>query len=126
MNVEKENGATILVIDDEPDMLALFERILKPEGFDVLLTVDGVYGLSLLEQARPDLVLLDIMMPGPDGLEVLQRIRQSSNIPVIMVSAKRDTKSLQKALSSGADDYILKPFRPTELVARVKTKLRRV
>ncbi|MFC1991455.1 response regulator transcription factor [Chloroflexota bacterium] len=125
MNAENEKSGTILVIDDEPDMLALVERILKPEGYDVLSAVDGVFGLSLLRQAEPDLILLDIMMPGPDGFVVLQRIRQSSNAPVIIITAKRDTASIQKALSSGADDYIMKPFRPAELVARIKTKLRR-
>ncbi len=125
MNDEIEKSARILVIDDEPDMLALIERILKPEGYDVLLAADGVFGLSNLRQTEPDLVLLDIIMPGPDGLEVLQRIRQSSDIPVIMVTAKRDSASLEKALSFGADDYITKPFRPAELVARVRTKLRR-
>ena len=125
MNDEIEKSGTILVIDDEPDMLALLERILQAEGYDVLSAVDGVFGLSLLSQAKPDLILLDIMMPGPDGLKVLQRIRQSSNAPVIMITAKRDTESLQKALSSGADDYITKPFRPAELVARIRTKLSR-
>ncbi len=125
MNDEIEKSGTILVIDDEPDMLALLERILQAEGYDVLSAVDGVFGLSLLSQAKPDLILLDIMMPGPDGYEVLQRIRQSSNAPVIMITAKRDTESLQKALSSGADDYITKPFRPAELVARIRTKLSR-
>ncbi len=125
MNDEIEKSATILVIDDEPDMLALIERILKPKGYDVLLAADGVFGLSHLRQAEPDLVLLDIIMPGPDGLEVLQSIRRSTDVPVIMITAKRDTVSLQKALSFGADDYITKPFRPAELVARVRTKLRR-
>lgn len=123
MNAENEKSATILVIDDEPDMLVLFDRILKSEGFNVLLAVDGAFGLSLFQQTRPDLVLLDIMMPGPDGFVVLQRIRQSSNAPVIMVTAKRDTDSLQKALGLSADDYITKPFRPAELVARIRTKL---
>ncbi|MFC2056636.1 response regulator transcription factor [Chloroflexota bacterium] len=125
MSDKIEKSGTILVIDDEPAMLALFERILKPEGYDVLSAADGIFGLSLLRQAEPDLILLDIMMPGPDGFEVLQRIRQSSNVPVIMVTAKRDTELLQKALSSGADDHITKPFRPAELVARIRAKLRR-
>ncbi len=106
-------------------MLALVERILAPEGYNVLSAVDGIFGLDLLEQANPDLILLDILMKGPNGLEVLQRIRQSSNTPVIMLTALRDTESLQKALDSGADDYITKPFRPAELVARIRTKLRK-
>ncbi|MFC2066945.1 response regulator transcription factor [Chloroflexota bacterium] len=126
MNAEKEESTTILVIDDDPDMLALFESILKPKGFNVLSAKEGAFGLRLLKQTRPDLVLLDIMMPSPDGLVILQGIRQSSDAPVIIVTAKRDTDSLQKALSSGADDYITKPFRPAELVARIRAKLRRV
>jgi len=125
MNSKNEKNAKILVIDDEPDMLALFKRILEAEGFSMISAVDGVFGLSLIELSNPDLILLDIMMPGPDGFTVLDRIRQSSDTPVIMVTAKRDVGSLERALSLGADDFITKPFRPAELVARVRTKLRR-
>jgi len=107
-------------------MLELYERILKPEGFDVLKAAEGVLGLSLLKQTSPDLVLLDIVIPSMDGIKILQNIRQSSNAPVIMVTAKRGTDSLLKAFSLGADDYITKPFRSTELVARIRGKLRRV
>jgi len=125
MNDEIENKGTILVIDDEPDMLSLIKRILKPEGYDVLSAADSVCGLSLLKQVKPNLILLDIMMPGPNGFDILERIRQSFDIPVIMVTATRDQGALEKAFNSGADDYIRKPFRPAELVARIATKLRR-
>ena len=116
---------SILVIEDDPYMLQLLERILETEGYDVYLAADGVYGMSVLRETRPDLVLLDIMMPGPDGYQVLDSIRHYSEVPVIMVTAKTEVDSVENALSMGADDYIRKPFRPQELVARVKTKLRR-
>ncbi len=125
--MQSKNGKqnTILVIDDEPNMLQLLERILTSEGFSVKLATDGVYGLSLLREENPDLVLLDIMMPGPDGFLVIDRIREESNAPIIMLTAKRDTESIKKAIELGADDFVKKPFRPAELVARINSKLRR-
>ena len=117
---------SILVIEDDPYMLRLLKRTLETEGYDVYLAADGVYGMSVLRETRPDLVLLDIMMPGPDGYQVLDSIRHYSEVPVIMVTAKTEVDSVKNALSMGADDYIRKPFRPQELVARVKTKLRRL
>ena len=123
---ETEKTHTILVIDDEPDMLRLMRRIFEEEGYHVELAADGVYGIDLLKTMKPDLVILDIMMPGPDGYTTLESIRQYSKVPVIMVTAKRDVESLQKTLDLGADDYIKKPFRPAELVARVKARMRRV
>jgi len=116
---------TILVIDDEPDMLQLLERILTSEGYRVVPAADGNYGLTLVRGTRPDLILLDIMMPGLNGFMVLDSIRKYSDVPVIMVTAKRGTEALQKALDLGADDYVEKPFRPGELLARVRAKLRR-
>lgn len=116
---------SILVIEDDPHMLQLLKRILETEGYDVHLAADGVYGMSVLRETRLDLVLLDIMMPGPDGYQVLDSIRCCSEVPVIMVTAKTEVDSVENALALGADDYIRKPFRPQELVARVKAKLRR-
>ncbi len=121
-----QNPHTILVIEDDQDMLQLFKRILEPEGYRVILSADGTYGMTLLEDDKPDLVLLDIMMPGPDGFMTLNSIRQYSNVPVIMVTAKRETETLQRAIDLGADDYVKKPFRPNELLARIKAKLRRI
>lgn len=116
---------SIMVIDDDPEMLQLLRRTFEMEGYDVVLAADGVSGMALLRDRKPDLLILDIMMPGPDGYIVLERIRQSYDIPVIMLTAKRDATSLEKALALGADDYVKKPFRPLELVARIRTKLRR-
>lgn len=125
MQERSQKAQTILVIEDEQDMLLLLRRILEAEGYRVILATDGVYGMTLLREAKPDLVLLDIMMPGPNGFMVLDSIRKYSDVPVIMVTAKRDIESLQKTLALGADDYIKKPFSPVELLARVKAKLRR-
>ena len=126
MQEKSQKTHTILVIEDNQDMLQLLKRILEPEGYRVILSVNGACGMALLREAKPDLVLLDIMMPGPDGFMTLNSIRQYSNVPVIMVTAKRETEALQKALDLGADDYVQKPFRPAELLARIKVKLKRV
>jgi two-component system response regulator MtrA len=125
MQNRSQKTQTILVIEDEQDMLLLLRRILESEGYCVILAADGVYGMTLLREAKPDLVLLDIMMPGSDGYMTLDSIRQCSNVPIIVVTAKRETEALQKALVMGADDYMKKPFRPAELLARIKVKLRR-
>jgi DNA-binding response OmpR family regulator len=115
----------ILVIDDEADMLHLLERILTEEGYQVRLANDGIYGLSLVTDDKPDLILLDIMMPGPDGITVLKKIREQTSVPVIMITGKRDTDTIKESIDFGADDYVRKPFRPSELLARIKSKLRR-
>ena len=125
MQERSQKTHKILVIEDHQDMLRLFGRILESEGYRVILATDGVYGMTLLREAKPVLVLLDIIMPGPDGYMTLGSIRQYSNVPVIMVTARRETEALQKALDLRADDYVEKSFRPAELLARVKTKLRR-
>ena len=115
----------IMVVDDDLEMLRLLERTLELEGYGVTLAADGSSALALLRDCEPDLVILDIIMPGPDGFQVLDLIRQRSNIPVIMLTARCEVTSLDKALALGADDYVRKPFRPLELVARVQAKLRR-
>jgi DNA-binding response OmpR family regulator len=114
-----------MMIDDEPEMLQLLVRTFEMEGYETILAADGVSAMALLRDCKPDLIILDIMMPEPDGYIVLKRIRQSYDIPVIMLTAKREATSLEKALALGADDYVKKPFRPLELVARVRAKLRR-
>ena len=116
---------SIMVIDDNPLMLQLMKDTLQPEGYDVIVAADGVTGMNLLRNAIPDLVLLDIMMPGPDGYQVLKSIREYSNVPVIMVTGKLGVDSVKEALGLGADDYVKKPFRPGELVARINAKLKR-
>jgi len=125
MQERPQKVPTILVIEDNQDMLQLLRRILESEGYHVILATNGTYGLSIVRETTPDLVLLDIMMPGPDGYMTLDSIRQYSNAPVIMVTAKREIEAIQKALDLGADDYVKKPFRPAELLARVKAKLKR-
>jgi len=116
----------ILVIDDESTVLQLQKRILEEAGYDVILAADGIYGMTLFDEKRPNLVLLDIKMSGPDGYQVLESIRQRSNIPVIMMTGIRDVDAIAKVLNLGADDFVMKPLRPGELVARVGAKLRRV
>jgi len=126
MQEESQKTHTILVIEDNEDMLQLLSRILEAEGYRVILASAGNYAIGLLKAEKPDLILLDIMMPGPDGYDTLASIRQHSNAPVIMVTAKREPEAIQKSVSLGADDYVKKPFRPAELIARVKAKIRRI
>ncbi len=120
-----EKNKRVLVIDDEPDMLNLMKRILADEGFEVSLADNGIYGISLVADIKPDIILLDIMMPGADGITVLKKLRELTSVPVIMITGKRDIDTIQETMELGADDYIKKPFRPSELVARIKSKLRR-
>jgi two-component system response regulator ResD len=116
---------TVLVVDDESIVREVVAEYLRQDGFDVEVAEDGPEALKRFAQARPDLVLLDLMLPGIDGLEVCRRIRMQSNVPVIMVTAKGDEIDTIIGLGVGADDYISKPFSPRELVARVKAALRR-
>src|SRR4051812_12946855 len=117
--------ATILVVDDEPAILDLVTTILERQGYGVLEAHDGDEALSLLRQRIPDLVLLDVMMPGQDGFEVLKEIRALSNVPVIMLTVQASEADRVRGLDLGADDYIPKPFGHRELVSRVKAALRR-
>ena len=125
MEDKQDTKQSILVIDDDAKMLQLIQRILERDGYDVYIAEDGVNGLTLFKDKNPNLVLLDIMMPGPDGLMVLDSIRKLSNVPVIMVSAKPEFNTIEAASDLGADDYIEKPFHPPMLLARVQAKLRR-
>ena len=115
----------IMTVDDEQIVLKLLTHILEPEGYDVIIATDGTVALELFEECMPDLVILDIMMPGLDGFQVLELIRQRSSVPVIMLTAKREVSTVRDALVLGADDYVRKPFHTQELLARVKAKLRR-
>lgn len=115
----------IMTVDDEHDILRLLSRTLKPEGYGVIATDSGISALVLLQQHKPDLVILDIMMPGLDGFQVLDFIRKRSNIPVIMLTGRGEVATLHDAVVLGADDYVRKPFYPRELVARIRAKLRR-
>ena len=119
---------TILVVDDDPDIARFVEVNLRSVGYDVLVAGDGEEALKRADENRPDLVLLDVMMPRVDGFEVAQRLRRNprtANTSIIMLTAKALSSDKVLGLTSGADDYIIKPFDPIELLARVKTTLRR-
>lgn len=115
----------ILLIDDDENICKVVKLYLEKEGLEILVAGDGKSGLELFASHTPDLILLDIMMPGMDGIEVIKRIRRDSNTPVIMLTAKSDTFDKVLALELGADDYIVKPFDPKELIARIKAVIRR-
>ncbi len=116
---------TILIIDDEENIQRLVEAYLLAEGYTVHIAADGVTGLEMFREHQPDLVVLDIMLPGLDGLDLLRRIRQESDVYVLMLTAKSEEPDRVIGLTLGADDYLTKPFSPRELVARVKAILKR-
>jgi len=99
--------------------------VLEEEGFNVLMAADGVYGMQLVKENTPDLVLLDITMPGPDGYQVIQSIREYSPVPIIMVTSNHSVEATQRCLELGADDYVTKPFSPDEVVTRIQANFRR-
>jgi len=117
---------TILVVDDEPKIVDLARDYLEHAGFGVLVAADGRTALTLARTRTPDLVVLDLGIPEPDGLDVIRAIRRESNMPVVILTARDDELDKLIGLELGADDYITKPFSPRELVARVKAVLRRV
>ena len=118
--------ATILIVDDEQSIIDIVKAYLEQEEFKVVTAKDGPSGLELARQTKPDLIILDIMLPGMDGVELLRRLRQVSDVYVIMLTAKAEETDKVIGLSVGADDYLTKPFSPRELVARVKAALRRL
>jgi DNA-binding response OmpR family regulator len=118
-------GARVLVVDDEPMVREVLARYLERDGFEVESAADGELALVAFEARRPDLVLLDLMLPRVDGFEVFRRIRAQSQNPVIMITARGDVSDRIVGLETGADDYIAKPFSPAEVVARVRAVLRR-
>ncbi|MBL4865379.1 MAG: response regulator [Pseudomonadales bacterium] len=118
----------IVVVEDEPDILEVLSYNLKREGFEVTTSLDGAKGLDLIQQKMPDLALLDLMLPGMDGLDICRHLKSNAHtrhIPIIMVTAKGEESDVVLGLGIGADDYIAKPFSPKELIARVKAVLRR-
>jgi two-component system, OmpR family, response regulator len=117
--------ATILLVEDEEHIASLVELYLKNDGYTVELVADGVSALAAAERLQPSLVILDIMLPGMDGLEVCKRLRAHSKVPIIMLTARDGEVDRVLGLELGADDYVTKPFSPRELVARVKAVLRR-
>jgi DNA-binding response OmpR family regulator len=117
--------STILVVDDEPRIVQLVRDYLERAGFEVLVAADGPAALAAIAQRRPDLVVLDLGLPGLDGLDVTRRLRATSSIPIVMLTARSDETDTLVGLELGADDYVTKPFSPRELVARVRAVLRR-
>jgi len=115
----------ILLIDDDTDLLHLASLLFKKAGAHIFTAHDGLEGISKLFTCNPDLIILDVMMPGTNGFEVCQRIRQVSNAPIIMLTALNDEQDMLRGLDSGADDFLTKPFNPDVLLARAKTVLRR-
>jgi len=116
----------VMVVDDDQDLAEMLGIVLNDAGIDVDLVGRGDQVLEIFRNNPPDLVLLDLMLPGMDGIEVCKLIRAESTVPIIMLTAKGDTHDVVRGLDAGADDYMVKPFRhPTELVARIKTRLRR-
>jgi len=118
--------AKILVVDDEPSIVNLVSSYLKADGYEVYTAADGPSGLKAARVFKPDLIVLDIMLPGMDGIELLTRLRRESDVYVILLTAKTEETDTIVGLSVGADDYVTKPFSPRELTARVKAALRRL
>ncbi len=116
---------TILVVDDEPKIVDICRDYLSAAGFKVITAADGARGLLLARNEKPDLVVLDLMMPGMDGLDVCRQLRREGTMPIVMLTARVEESDKLIGLELGADDYITKPFSPRELVARVRTVLRR-
>ena len=117
-------NARVLVVDDDTALAEMIGIVLRFEGFEPSFCGDGAMAVDAFHESKPDLVLLDLMLPGMDGIEICSRIREESGVPIIMLTAKSDTTDVVKGLESGADDYIVKPFNPKELVARIRTRLR--
>jgi len=122
------SAARIVVVEDDPDLLEVLRETFVREGYEVLTAEDGLVGLGLIREVRPDLVCLDVMMPGMDGIEVCRELRADQSLKgllVLMLTAKGEESDVVLGLGIGADDYVVKPARPKELVARVRALLRR-
>jgi len=123
--VDPGTKGRILVVDDDASLAEMLSIVLRQEGFDSQLCGRGDEALATFRSYRPDLVLLDLMLPGLDGFEVCKQIRLESGVPIVMLTAKGDTVDVVVGLESGADDYVVKPFKPKELVARIRARIRR-
>ncbi|WP_407317006.1 MtrAB system response regulator MtrA [Isoptericola halotolerans] len=115
----------VLVVDDDTALAEMIGIVLESEGLELSFCSDGDAAIGMFRSTQPDLVLLDLMLPGKDGIEIAREIRAESGVPIIMLTAKTDTVDVVLGLESGADDYVTKPFKPKELVARVRARLRR-
>jgi two-component system response regulator MtrA len=117
--------ARVLVVDDDPALAEMLGIVLRGEGFEPAFVADGGRALAAFHATKPDLVLLDLMLPGADGIDVCRAIRAESGVPIILLTARGETGDVVLGFESGADDYIVKPFKPKELVARLRARLRR-
>jgi two-component system response regulator MtrA len=115
----------VLVVDDDPALAEMLTIVLRGEGFDTAVVGDGTRALPAVRELRPDVVLLDLMLPGMNGIDVCRAIRTESGVPIVMLTAKTDTVDIVLGLESGADDYVVKPFKPKELIARIRARVRR-
>jgi two-component system, OmpR family, response regulator MtrA len=121
----EDSRARVLVVDDDASLSEMLSIVLRQEGFDAHLVDRGDHALEAFRAFRPDVVLLDLMLPGKGGIDVCKEIRAESGVPIVMLTAKGDTVDVVVGLESGADDYVVKPFKPKELVARIRARVRR-
>jgi len=124
-NGEPGNRGKVLVVDDDAALSEMLGIVLRTEGFDSRVVSSGDRALAEFRDYRPDVVLLDLMLPGKDGIDVCREIRAESGTPIVMLTAKSDTIDVVVGLESGADDYVVKPFKPKELIARIRARVRR-
>ena len=115
----------VLVVDDDPALAEMLTIVLRGEGFETAVVADGTRALPAVREIDPDVVLLDLMLPGMNGIDVCRAIRAESGVPIVMLTAKSDTVDVVLGLASGADDYVVKRFKPKELVARIRARVRR-
>jgi two-component system response regulator MtrA len=115
----------VLVVDDDLALAEMLGIVLRGEGFEPVFCADGASAVQAFRETQPDVILLDLMLPGMDGIDVCRAIRMESGVPIVMLTAKSDTVDVVVGLESGADDYIVKPFKPKELVARIRARVRR-
>lgn len=120
-------GQKILVVDDEPSISEILGIVLRAEGFEPSFCADGLAAVDAFHRVQPDLVLLDLMLPGRDGIDICRSIRETSGVPIIMLTARSDSQDIVTGLESGADDYIVKPLKNNkELIARIRARLRKI
>jgi len=125
MDAIRPHRGRVLVVDDDSSLSEMLTIVLRSEGFEPRVCPTGDHAMSMFRDFKPDIVLLDLMLPGKDGVDVCRQIRGESGVPIIMLTAKSDTVDIVLGLESGADDYVVKPLKPKELVARVRARLRR-
>lgn len=127
MNQPADTGSLgkVLVVDDDAALSEMLGIVLRQEGFSAEFCADGALALDRFRSVQPDIVLLDVMLPGMNGIEICRAIRKESGVPIVMLTARSDTVDVVVGLESGADDYVVKPFKPRELIARLRARVRR-